>query len=298
MNKIENLIFLIALMLLSCRENKKIYIIKQNPILENHDTIIENISKNCKEAQERNIYEYNLCRDWKILNETQIKKIVKSGELGDGVESDTRMLHYASAEFPIWIEADMIIGKHKYKLKINGGSYFNLTNDKNITSLYFCKKNEYRSFFISGIGVEDDDLYEKLKVNSWDKVKTTKPDLNTWEGNYNFDNGNFEQGYMSYHIKIENNTCIFYQGNLPACEIECLSYNYGNELNLYIKSNGFKKSQYDISLVESLSEGDYLLKIIKKKHKFFIQSPLIKYWNDKSSIFEKNIEIEAQIKTR
>ncbi|WP_433815528.1 hypothetical protein [Flavobacterium johnsoniae] len=292
-----SLIFILFL-IISCRENKKISISQQNLISENQDTIIENVSKNCKEAQERNIYDYYLCRDWKILDPAQIKKIVKSGELGDGGESDARMLHYASAEFPIWIESDMTIGKHKYKLKINGGSYFYLTNDKNITLLYFCKKNKWRSFFISGIGVEDDELYEKLKVNSWDKVKSTKPDLKEWEGNYNFDNGNFEQSYRSYHVKIESNICIFYQGDLPACEIECISDNYGNELNLYIKSDEFKKSQYDISLVESLSEGDYLLKIIKKNHKIFIQSPLIKYWNSKSNTFEKNIEIEAQIDSK
>jgi hypothetical protein len=290
----------ILCLMISCKESKKSISLskdisnKEYSILKKQDTIIENISKNCEEAQERNIYDYNLCKEWKILDESQIKEILKSGELGDGGEGDSRALHYTSSEFPIWITADMTVGKQKYKLKINGGSYFYLTNDKNITSLYFCKNNKYRTSFISGIGTEDDELYEKLKIKNWDKINSQKTDLNLWQGNYNFDNGNFEQSYKSYHIKIEKNTCILYQGDLPACEIECIVDRHDNELFLYIKSEKFKKSQYDVSYVESLSEGDYLLKIIKRNNKFYIQSPIIKYWNEKSKTFEKNIEIESE----
>lgn len=298
-----SLLILFSLMI-SCKESKKNISLakditnKEYSILKNQDTIIKNISKNCEEAQKKNIYEYYLCREWKMLDELQIKDILKSGELGDGGEGDSRMLHYTTSEFPIWITADMIVGKHKNKLKINGGSYFYLTNDRNITSLYFCKNNKHRTFFISGIGTEDDELYNELKIKNWDKIKSIKTNLNSWQGNYDFDNGNFEQSYKNYHVKIENNRCFFYQGDLPACEIECIVDMHDNELFLYIKSDEFKKSKYDISLVQLLNEGDYLLKIIKRDKKFYIQSPLIKYWNDKSNTFQQNIEIETQITSK
>lgn len=298
MNKLS--LLLIMYLIISCKENKKEIRSsrdisnKKYSNSNNQDTIIDNISKNCEEAQERNIYDYNLCNDWKILNELQIKRILKSGELGDGVEGDSRTLHYTSSELPIWITADMIVGKQKYKLKIDGGSYFYLINSRNIESLYFCKNNKYRTSFISGIGTEDDEQYEKLKIKNWDKIRSTKTDLSLWQGNYNLDNGNFEQGYKTYHIKIENNTCIFYQGDLPACQVDCLVDIYDNKLLLYVKSDKFKKSQYDVSFIESLSEGDYLLKIIKRNNKFYIQSPTIKYWNEKSEKFERNVEIETQ----
>jgi hypothetical protein len=62
---------------------------------------------------------------------------------------------------------------------------------------------------------------------------------------------------------------------------------------LYIKSNDFKKSEYDISLFQSLEEGDYLLKMFKIKNKYFINSRIIKYWDDKNEKFNENINIEA-----
>lgn len=283
--------------MISCKEVKKNIPISKNIkekeffISESRDTIIENISKKCQEAQD--IYEYYLCREWKIPNEMQIREILKSGELGDGGEGDSRKLHYATSELPIWITADMSIGNKKYKIKINGGSYFYITNQDNKTSLYFCKNNKYRSFFISAIGTEDDELYEKLQLKNYNQIKTQKADLNLWQGVYDFDNGNYEQGYRNFHITIEKDRCFFYQGNLPACMIDCITYQNDNELLLYIKSNEFKKSEYDISLIQSLEEGDYLLKIFKINNKYFINSRLIKYWDDKREKFDENINIEA-----
>lgn len=294
-------IFCLLLMfcfIISCKGDNKIVAVKdsasEKSISKNEDTIIDNVSKNCIEAQEKNIYEYYLCKNWNLLDDVKIKKILKSGELSDTGEGGARELHYATTESSIWIDADMTIGTKKYKLKINGGSYFYVINDKNVKSLYLCKNNRYRTSFISAIGTEDDDNYEKLKITNWSNVKSLKTDLKAWKGNYNFDNGNYEQGYQAYHIEIENNKCIFYQGDLPACKIECMVNNNGDELNLYIKSEEFKKSQYDITLVESLSEGDYLLKIIKKNNKVYVKSALIKYWNDKNSKFEKDREIETE----
>lgn len=293
-----SLLFMFCL-IISCKDfENKIVVAKVNKseqsIFENKDTLIENISKNCKEAREKNIYEYYLCRNWDVIDDTIIKKILKSGELVDNDEGAIRELHYTSTESSIWLYADMTIGTQKYKIEINAGSYFYLINDQNVKSLYVCKNNKYRTSFVSGIGTEDDEMYEKLKIENWNKIKSLKTDLNSWKGNYSFDNGDYEQGYQGYHIKIENNKCVFYQGDLPACEIECIADNDMDELNLYIKSEEFKKSQYDTTLIESLSEGDYLLKILKRSNKVFIKSPLIRYWNDRKSKFEKNIEIETQ----
>ena len=189
----------------------------------------------------------------------------------------------------------MFINGNKYKLKINSGSYFYITDNRNVTSLYLNKNNKYRSLFLSGIGIEDDELYQKLQIENWNKIKLINKNLNSWKGVYSFNNGNFEQSYQSYHIKIENNACVFYQGDLPACEIDCIVDIDGSDVFLYIKSDYFKKSNYDISLVKSLSEGDFLLKMVKYKNKVYVQSPIIKYWNDKNKIFEKNIQIEAEV---
>lgn len=284
------MLFLIA----SCKENNKLTFKKENLNSEIQDTIIQNISKSCDEVQMKNIFEYYFCKDWDILNEAEIKKIIKSAELGDGGEGDSRTLHYTTSESPIWITADMIIGVKKYRLKINAGSYFYLTDESNIVSLYFCKSNKFRTFFISGIGTEDDNIYARLKSENRNKVESIKTNLNSWKGEYNFDNGNFEQSYKSYHVKIENNNCVFYQGDLPATEIECLIYQNSKELFLYVKSESFKESKFDKSLYESLGEGDFLLKIKKRKNKIYIQSPKIKYWNEKNKKFEDNIDIETE----
>lgn len=292
-------LLIILFFIFSCKEVKKNISLskdikeKEYLISENKDTIIGNISKSCRELQERDIHEYYLCREWKIPNEIEIRKILKSGELGDGEEGDSRTLHYAASELPMWITADMSIGNRKYKIKINGGSYFYITNQENKTSLYFCKNRKYRNFFISAIGVDDDEIYERLKIKIFNQIKTQKTDISSWKGNYNFDNGNYEQGYRNYHIKIEKDDCFFYQGNLPACMIDCIAFENDNELLLYIKSNEFRKSEYDISLIESLEEGDFLLKIFKIKNKYFIKSALIKYWDDKKEKFNENINIEA-----
>lgn len=292
------LLFVFCLMV-SCKEDNKIVAMTDSSteklISKIGDTIIDNVSKNCKEAKEKNIYEYYLCKSWDVLDDLKIKKILKSGELSDTEDGGARELHYVTTESSIWLNTDMIIGEEKYKLKINGGSYFYLINNKNVKSLYLCKNNRYRKLFISGIGTEDDDIYEKLKIANWNMVNSLHADLNTWKGSYSFDNGNYEQGYKSYHIEIKDDKCLFYQGDLPACKIECIADNGGDELNLYIKSEEFKKSQYDVTLIDSLSEGDFLLKIIKKNNKVYVKSVLIKYWNDNENKFEKNKEIETVV---
>ena len=293
------ILIITVILVFSCKENEvdSSYVNKTEnkiyPITERQDTIIENISKICEESKNNNIVEYNLCKEWKILDEKIIRKIIKSGELGDGSEGDSRALHYTTSEFPFWITADMTIGNSKYKLKINGGSYFYITNQKNKSSLYFCNNNKYRNYFITGIGSEDDELYTDKIIKIGNEIKSLNTDLSTWIGDYDFDNGIYEQGYKNYHIKIEKDKCIFYQGQLPACMVECLAYKEGNELLFYLKSNEFKKSQYDISLIESLQENDYLLKISKNKNKYFINSKLIKYWDEKKNKFNENVDIEA-----
>jgi hypothetical protein len=166
--------------MISCKEiNKNISISKNSNkkekiISQNRDTIIDNISKNCKDLQKKNIYEYYLCKEWKTLNEIEIRKILNSGELGKGGEGDSRKLHYTASELPIWITADMSIATSKYKVKINGGSYFYITNQDNKTSLYFCNNSKYRNFFLSDIGTEDDELYEKLQLQCYNQIATQK----------------------------------------------------------------------------------------------------------------------------
>ena len=70
---------------------------KEKLIQNQQDTIIKNISKNCVDIKKNNIYDYYLCKEWKILNEIEIRKILKSGELIDYNDS-ALTLHYTTTE--------------------------------------------------------------------------------------------------------------------------------------------------------------------------------------------------------
>lgn len=297
MKKIHFLLLIITI--ISCKNEIKTDSILSQKIenknlgTKQEDTIIKNISKVCDELEEKNINEYFLCKRWDLLNKDQIKDILKNSKKGNNVEGDARTLHYAASQFPIWTTADVVIGKKIYKIKINGGSYFYLIDSENKTSLYFCKSENCRKYFITGIGTEDDAIYTNKIINIDKEIKSINTDLSSWIGFYEFDNGTYEQGYKSYHVKIEKNNCIFYQGDLPAYEVKCVTLLINNELFLYMKSDIPKDAKYDTSYLQNFQQGSYLLKIFKITNKLYLKTNLIKYWDEaqKDFTYNKNIEL-------
>jgi hypothetical protein len=298
MRKLHSLYILFTLILFSCKNEIKkdadlsINNTKNDTITKiNNDTIVQNIKKSCDESKEKSIDEYFLCQKWDLLNEKQIKAIIKNSKKGDDGIGDSHTLHYATSEFSIFTTADIKIKDKLYKIKIYAGSYFYLTDSENKTTLYFCENKNLRNYFITGIGPEDDEIYEKKQLLVNNEIKTLNTDLSSWIGFYEFDNGTYEQGYKNYHIKIEKNNCIFYQGDLPAEQIYCKVLIFNDQLYLYQKEE-IKNAEYDVSYLQNSQQGDYLFKIFKVKNKYFVKTNLIKYLDDKTKEFVENYNIE------
>lgn len=297
MKNLNLLLIIFALILFSCKGE----IIKETEVTEtnsldsltqkNQDTIVQNISKNCIDTKTVSLDEHYLCKNWLVLNEAQIKKILKYSRKGDGAGNDSHILHYATSQFSIFTTADIKIKKNLYKIKIYGGSYFYLTDSKNKTTLYFCENENLRKYFITGIGPEDDETFENYRLNIDNQIKMLNTDLTSWIGLYEFDNGTYEQGYKNYHINIKKNSCVLYQGDLPAQEVYCRVLIFDNELYLY-QEEEIKNAEYDISYLQNSQQGDYLLKISKTNNKYFIKTKLIKYLDDKTKEFIENYNIE------
>ena len=286
----------IVVIFLSCKhENQNIVlkdkIEKSNKItLGINDTVVDKITKNCIDCMQKNVSVYYLCNKWKLLNEKQIKQVLSIGEKGNK-ETDFYELHDTASEYPIWIYANIKIGKSNFKIEINPGSYFYLVDDRGNRTLYFCRQNKFRKYFVSGLGPEDDELYRKQIVDVDKQIKSINTDLTSWTGIYEFDNGIYEQGYKNYHIIIKKNSCILYQGDLPAQEVDCRVLILNNELYLYQKDQ-IKNAEYDITYLQNSQQGDYLLKISKTNNKYYVNTRLVKYLDEKKKKFVENYDIE------
>ncbi|MCX8533189.1 hypothetical protein [Chryseobacterium luquanense] len=220
------------------------------------DIVISNITKSCDNLLGSNIYDYELCKNWKTLSKKKVKKIIL---LSDTVSHHT--IHYAATEFPFWINADISMNNKKYKMKINGGSYFYLSEvSTNKVQLYAFKEPSL-DYFICGIGSEDDSLCienkqlaKEIVINNNNKI------LSMWKNAYNLKDKNDNM----YEIFIDEDKCLV---SLNKNQLKCIILKEGNKvIKIYsgerVKVAGYKQEQFN--------EGDYVTTLYKMKNTFKI----------------------------
>lgn len=250
---------------------------------------IKNIKKTCYQNINKNIFEFVLCSDWS-LSETKIKEIVSLGKKNNSSE----VLNLLANENKSWINADIIIKAKTYKIEINPISYYFLTDNKGNKELYTFDTNaskKVQNYFLRILSEDDDINYINKLNNVKNKIDIQKINLTKWEGTFNFDNNNYDQLYKKYTLNINSDKIVFYEGNLPGCEIYCIPYISEGTLYLYFDGEKTNCDGYDTSMIDKLQDGDLLFKLFIKNNKRYIQSHLLKYWNNETSNFEENIQI-------
>ncbi|SHL09927.1 hypothetical protein [Chryseobacterium polytrichastri] len=286
------IIFILLIQFFSCstgEKNEKTKI--ESKIIKNSENIIvKNIKKTCYKNINTNIYDYLLCSRW-LINENDIKEILSNGKKNENSE----IINLISPAVDSWTSADVNINNKSYKVEINAMSYYYLTDNKGSRELYtFPIENEknIQKYFIRKLSEDDDDSYDKKILNTKRELNTKSINISEWKGVYTFDNNNYDQLYKKYNLKLDSEKITFYEGDLPACEIYCLPYINDNQLYLYYDGEMTKCSGYDTRMIDTLKDGDLLFKIIKKNSEKYIQSSLLKYWDEKTTQFKQNVPIK------
>jgi hypothetical protein len=112
-------------------------------------------------------------------------------------------------------------------------------------------------------------------------------------GQYEFDNNNLEQGYESHTINLNNNGSYIYFGVLPACKVHLIPKKTSEKETLFYL-NYTTDNNYYCPFIEKIKPGDYIFKIIEKDKKLYINSPYLKLWNDNTTEFFFNKDIELR----
>lgn len=286
----KNISLIFILVLLTCKKNSTSLELSEKKV--KNDTIISNIKYSCEDNIPKNIYNYLLCKSWSKWEEKNIRYILHFAKENKAPET----IHLIEPEIPSWVYSDIKINGIDYDLKINGMSYLYLINKKNKNNkLLTFNSNDIpkiEKYFIRKLTEDDDENYENRLNQIKNDVKKVKTDASKWLGTYTFENNNYDQLYKKYTLNIKNNEIYLYEGELPDCKIYCIPYIVNNEMYLYYNSEKTNCPDLDTSLIDHLQDGDLFLKIYLKNGKKYIQSPVIQYWNDKSSDFKKNISIE------
>ncbi|MFC6268172.1 hypothetical protein ACFQH0_07240 [Frigoriflavimonas asaccharolytica] len=252
--------------------------------------VIDNITKTCYKNLTKNIYDYILCLNWS-LNKNDIQEIVSLGKKNNKSE----ILNVLNPAIPSWISADITIDGNSYKIEINAMSYYFLTDNKGHRDLYTFdleSQEKVEKYFIRKLTEDDDSNYENKKVGIKKYLETNAIDISKWNGIFKFDNNNYEQLYKIYTINIYDKNIFFYEGELPGCKIQCTSYKVDDTIYFYYDSTKTNCINFDTSLIENMQDGDFLFKLYSKKEKKYLESPVIKYWDDKSSNFRIYTPIE------
>ncbi|GEM_PF-2582860 len=283
------LLILLLSFIYNCKDQKEKNFVREKTTA-NSDTIITDIKKDCDINIEHNIYNYLLCQSWKNLNENDLKTILHYAK----EENDAEVLNVIGKEVPSWIVADLKTNSKNYKLKVNGYSYIKLINalgSEKILTFDAENRSKVEKYFIRNLTEDDDENYnEKLK-----NIKPAIIDLKNWKGNFKFDNNNYDQLYKKYTLNITNNKITFYQGDLPACEISCIPYLYNNNLYLYFDSETTDCKEFSSDMINNLLDGDFMMKLYRKNGSYYITSPIIEVWDEKTSSFKINTPTKLNI---
>ncbi|WP_223607271.1 hypothetical protein [Chryseobacterium sp. OSA05B] len=257
-----------------------------------NDTLISNIRSSCNENIQSNIYNYLLCSSWVRLNETDIKYILRFAKENRSSE----IINTIEPEMPVWVNSDVKINNIDYQLQVKGMSYLYLTDKKDKTRklLTFDSKDvpAIEKYFIRKLTEDDDENYEQKLSKVKSDFKKVKTDISKWAGIYSFDNNNYDQLYKKYTLNVSNNEIYLYEGELPGCKIYCTPYSIDDKIYFYYDADKTVCSNFDTSLIDNLQNGDLILKTYVKDGKKYVQSPIIPYWDDKSSDFKKTNPLE------
>ena len=224
--------------------------------------------------------DFSKIKNWKINND-EILNIFKTSK-----KITPHILHYAYGNLPCEVKGVAVLNEKNINFTINSGGYFYLGNE-----IYGCNSPECFKYFPKEAQDNDDADVDVSNDMPLKKGKTKISDI--WYGEYTFDNNNYEQSYRKFTIVISKEKCFFYEGNLPACLINCNPKIIDDKLFLSYDFNKTDRSTYDYTIIKNSLDRDLLLKISKNKNKYFINSELIKYWDEKKNKFNENVDIEA-----
>ena len=226
-----------------------------------NDTVITNIRKSC--MADKNINDYELCKNWKLLTAKDIIAIISNADT-----CTDHTLHYAATKFPFWMLANMATAGKKYEVKINAGSFFQITDKTtNVSKLYCSVSNKYRKFFISNIGAEDDSLYKNIKRAAIQNTKpTNKHTLQT--GIFTFTN---TRSGKKYSIVNNNKECFIQTVNNKNEKLQCSTLTINkNKIIFYARYKPAPHFNF-----ANTNDGDYIFTLKNVAGKFCIQSNLL-----------------------